>query len=83
MVVAAVSKAGFKTGAAIAKNLDLNRVIKDSPHSDPKEDRPPSPDQNFVIQSPLEYGEVDPSPLEVIFSGILSINICRCAEFYY
>jgi cytochrome c oxidase subunit 2 len=74
-VVGAGAQAGLVAGTAIAKNTDIQSMIKNSPHSDPNLDRIPSPDPIFLIQSPLEKWEIDPSPLEIILSGILSINI--------
>jgi len=53
----------------------INSMINVYPHTNPKLDWIPSPDLNFVIQSPLEKWEVDPSPLEIILSSILTINI--------
>lgn len=75
-VVATGTQAGLKASTAIAKNVDFNNMIKDFPHSDPDINRVPSPDQNFTIHSPLEKLELNDSPLEIILSSILSINIC-------
>jgi hypothetical protein len=52
----------------------IQEAIKNSPHSDPKIDRIPTPEP--FIQSPLENWEIETSPLETLLSSILSLNVC-------
>jgi hypothetical protein len=73
-VVGRTTQLGLSTGTSIAKNIDLNDMIKDSPHANTKLDRAPSPDPNFTINSPLEYGDIETSPLHTILVNVLSIN---------
>lgn len=77
-VGAAGTQAGISAGKALVKNMDVNNMVKDSPHCQPNLDRAPSPDSNFVIQSPLEKWEflIDgKSPLEVLLASIFQLNI--------
>lgn len=72
--VAAGTQAGLSAGTAAAKNIKINNMIKDSPYSDPNLERAPSPDKKFLIESPLENWEIEPSPLETILISLMSIN---------
>jgi|SRR5215475_8442995 len=73
-VVGTTIQLGLSTGTSIAKNINLNKIIQNSPHANTNLDRAPSPDPNFTINSPLEYGDIDTSPLHTILVNILSIN---------
>jgi hypothetical protein len=75
--VAAMTAAGTKIGTevatAIGKNINLDNVIKNSPHSEPNPERVPSPDPTFSINSPIEMS----SPLQdlLLWSFVLDVFI--------
>jgi hypothetical protein len=71
-VTALATQTGLNIGAAMTKNLDLNYLVKNSPHVT-SSDRVPSPDP-FFVPSVLESSEIE-SPLEVLLSSQLTLNI--------
>ena len=71
-VTALATQTGLNIGASITKNLDLNYLVKNSPHVT-SSDRVPSPDP-FFVPSVLESSEIE-SPLEVLLSSQLTLNI--------
>lgn len=80
MVTSAGTRVGADVGVAISKNIDIKKIIKDSPHSDPHTDRIPSPSDD-MIRSVLESSETNKSfvdthtPLETLLSSQFMLNV--------
>jgi hypothetical protein len=74
LVGGAAAKVGIDLGTTITKHSES--AIKNSPHADTNIDRIPSPDNDFNINSMLEYGETgDFSPLFILIRSELFIDI--------
>ena len=70
-VSALATQTGLNIGVTMTKNLDLNDLVKNSPHV--VSDRIPSPDP-FFVPFVLESSDIE-SPLEVLLSSQLTLNI--------
>lgn len=70
-ITAISTQTGLNIGLAMTRNLDLDNLVKDSPHV--TIDRIPSPDP-FFVPSILENTGID-SPLEVLINSQLTLNI--------
>jgi hypothetical protein len=73
ILTAAGTKIGAELGSIVSKNMDLNKIIKNSPHSDPQPDRIPSPD-SFIANSPSESDNIT-SPLQDLLIYSLSLDM--------
>jgi hypothetical protein len=72
-VTALATQTGLNIGVTMTKILDLNDLVKNSPHVTSSSDRVPSPDP-FFVSSVLDSSEIE-SPLEVLLSSQLTLNI--------
>lgn len=72
-VTALATQTGLNISVAMTKNLDLNYLVKNSPHVTSSSDRVPSPDP-FFVPSVLDSNEIE-SPLELLLSSQLTLNI--------